>query len=132
MKRTIRKRRPRRSRSSHARRSTPGKSAERRALTRLAVHRPPAGVRRAAAEGLELHRTGYGGRGLTPGAIHRARLLAKGAPISEQTAVMMRAWFARHAVDRRPRWAERKTPGFVAWQLWGGDAARAWVQAILR
>lgn len=56
----------------------------------------------------------------------------RGTPIDLERAIMMRAWFRRHAVDRRPRWKERKTPGWVAWQLWGGYEGRRWVEALVR
>lgn len=97
-----------------------------------ARHAVPREVREAAREGLELFADGYGGKGLTEGAISRARSLARGTPIDIERARMMRAWFARHAVDRRPGWAADKTPGWVAWQLWGGDAARRWVKSLVR
>lgn len=91
---------------------------------------PPAAVRKNAADGLHLVHEGFAGRGLTQGAYRRALQLAHGVPINAARARMMRAWFARHTVDKRPRWAQRKTPGWVAWQLWGGDAARRWVEGI--
>jgi hypothetical protein len=45
--------------------------------------------------------------------------------------IEMSAWFARHATDRQAGWdkAGEETPGYVAWQLWGGDAARDWSTA---
>lgn len=92
----------------------------------------PKSVQRAAREGLQLLAEGFGGRGLTEGAISRARSLARGTPIRFDRARMMRAWFSRHKVDKRPRWEQDRTPGWVAWQLWGGDAAWKWVEAIVR
>ncbi len=94
--------------------------------------KPPTSVRKAASNGLQLVAEGYGGRGLTSGAILRARSLARGASIDLKKARMMRAWFARHASDYRPGWKERKTPGWVAWQIWGGYAAWRWVEGIVR
>jgi hypothetical protein len=43
----------------------------------------------------------------------------------------MSAWFARKASEKTPGWdkAGEETPGYVAWQLWGGDAARDWSTA---
>lgn len=90
----------------------------------------PAAVRKAAKEGLALYKAGKGGKGLTSGAITRARSLARGTAIDADRAKMMRAWFARHVVDRRPGWAKKPTHGYVAWQLWGGDAGRSWVKGI--
>ena len=97
-------------------------------VTTLAV---PRAVRAVAREGLELHAAGFGGRGLTKGAIVRARRLARGLPITTETARMMRGWFRRHVYDARPGWRARKTPGWVAWQLWGGTAAWRWVERKL-
>ena len=36
----------------------------------------------------------------------------------------MRAWHARHAVDKRPDWDNPPTPGYVAFLLWGGEPGR--------
>jgi len=94
--------------------------------------KPPLAVRRNAADGLDLVRDGFGGRGLTEGALDRAWSLYRGHAIDLARARMMHGWFARHAVDKRPGWKERATPGWVAWQLWGGDAGRRWVERILR
>lgn len=46
----------------------------------------------------------------------------------------MNAWFARHAVDRKPGWSlpGKETPGYVAWLLWGGDAGRTWAADKVR
>lgn len=101
----------------------------------------PKAVQVAAKDGLRLVAEGYGGKGLTDEAIDRARKLARGVPIvhyqsradgstNKSSAQFMHAWFARHKVDKRPRWEERTTPGWVAWQIWGGDAAKKWVDAI--
>jgi hypothetical protein len=40
----------------------------------------------------------------------------------------MHSFFSRHAVDRKPDWGAKgkETPGYVAWQAWGGDAGAAW------
>ncbi len=91
----------------------------------------PAAVRRALEKGLDL-RGEYGGKGLVPTTITWAKKLAKGAPITPQKARKMHAYFARHAVDKRPHWDKPPTPGYVAWLLWGGDAARTWVNKVLK
>lgn len=96
---------------------------------------PPPAVSVAAEDGLRLVSEGYGGKGLTKEAIARARRLAAGVLVElegDYSIRRMRNWFRRHAVDKRPRWRERRTPGWVAWQIWGGDAARAWVEAVSR
>lgn len=101
----------------------------------------PQAVRVAAKDGLRLVDEGYGGKGLTDEALDRARKLARGTPIwlyqtrsdgstNKSSVQFMHAWFARHKVDKRPGWKERATPGWVAWQIWGGDPAKKWVDAI--
>ena len=40
---------------------------------------------------------------------------------------------ARHAVDKRGRdWSNKAKPsaGYIAWQLWGGDAGRDWINDL--
>ena len=101
----------------------------------------PKAVQVAAKDGLRLVQEGYGGKGLTEEAINRARKLSRGVPISlrqtrsdgstnKSSAQFMHAWVARHKVDKRPGWREDKTPGWVAWQIWGGDPAKKWVDQI--
>lgn len=115
-----------------------------KATTKLLIERKfpvPKAVSVAAKDGLRLVDEGYGGKGLTDEALDRARKLARGVPISlyqsrldgstnKSSAQFMHAWFARHKVDKRPGWRERKTPGWVAWQIWGGDPAKKWVDNI--
>lgn len=89
---------------------------------------PPAGARKAFAKGLKLYEAGRGGEGLRPETIRWARRVVSGEALTEAKLRKMNAWFARHAVDRKAGWdkAGEETPGYVAWLLWGGDAARAW------
>ena len=47
----------------------------------------------------------------------------------------MRAYFARHSVDKSAEGFKRgsagvPSPGRVAWDAWGGDAAERWVKGI--
>jgi hypothetical protein len=122
---TVRKKRSRKRRRG-ARRSTV------RAVhpTRLAVAEIPAGVSKAAADGLRLVDEGFGGAGLTEGALERARVLARGGSIPRETLRMMRNWFRRHQVDHRPGWDRDHTHGWVAWQLWGGHAGWRWAERL--
>lgn len=55
-----------------------------------------------------------------------------GGRLVKSSAQFMNAWFSRHKVDRRPGWKALRTPGYVAWQIWGGDPARRWVRDIMR
>lgn len=94
----------------------------------------PKEVRAAFRRGLELYEDGRGGDGLVDRTIAEARAIAGGAPVTKEKMVRMRAWFARHAVDKRPGWSDegKETPGYVAHMLWGGDAARSWVNEMLK
>lgn len=89
----------------------------------------PENVRSQFRKGLTL--LDHAGDGLRPKTVSEAREIAAGKPISPDKLVRMRAWFARHAVDRRPGWDKDITPGYVAWLLWGGDAGRTWVNKVL-
>ncbi len=145
-KRKARLRRATKSRG-RARASSPSKGVRSSKLSKLSSleHKKypvPKGVQVAAKDGLRLVAEGYGGKGLTDEALDRARKLARGVPIAhfqtrpdgstnKSSAQFMHAWFARHKVDKRPRWQERATPGWVAWQIWGGDAAKRWVDRIM-
>lgn len=93
--------------------------------------RPTAGMAAAAREGLRLHEAGRSGDGLKPETVRRANIIAARQSLTPDHVIEMSAWFARHASDRKPGWdkAGEETPGYVAWQLWGGDAARDWASA---
>ena len=53
----------------------------------------------------------------------------KREPLSADVVKRMASYFARHAVDKNGKDfdnAENPSAGFIAWQLWGGDAGRDW------
>jgi hypothetical protein len=85
--------------------------------------KPSADAAKAAREGIALLHEGFGGRGLRDETVHWAILIGQRHPIPYERLRVMAAWFARHKVDRRPGWSNPPTPGYVAWQLWGGEAA---------
>jgi HK97 family phage prohead protease len=87
---------------------------------------PPEGVRSALRHGIKLHEEGHSGDGLVPATVAWARRMANGESATEEKIRKMRAWHARHAVDKRPGWENPPTPGYVAFLLWGGAAGRAW------
>ena len=93
--------------------------------------KPPAAVARAARRGLELREAhGRGGTGV--GARRAAQLDAR-ETVSDRDIKSMFSYFARHAVDRHGRdWDNRERPsaGYIAWQLWGGDAGRDWINGL--
>ena len=75
-------------------------------------------------------------RGGTRIGVARARDLANRRTLSKNTIKRMRSYFARHEIDREAEGFREGEPGFpspgrVAWDLWGGDVAREWVEAIL-
>ena len=91
--------------------------------------RPTAGMASAARRGLKLHEEGKSGDGLKPETVARANRLAKREEMNEDWIREMNAWFARHeTASKSPGWdtpGEEK-PGYVAWLLWGGKAAKNW------
>ena len=99
-------------------------------------------MRNAARLGLELRRK-FGRGGLTTreagrqgigSGVARATAIANGKDIPIETVRRMRAYFARHAVDKRARgWGSRtdRSAGYIAWLLWGGDPGRRWADRIV-
>ena len=108
-------------------------------------HVPPKAVQAVASRALELRREhGRGGlstqeagkQGIGSG-VARAATLAAGKGISLDTAKRMVAYFSRHAKDKDAegfRQGEKGYPsaGRVAWDLWGGDAGKAWAEGVVR
>ena len=92
---------------------------------------PPGEVAEAARRGLDLR--GEHGRGGTGAGVRRAeQLMARGA-VSDRDIKSIYSYFARHAVDKRGRdWSNpvRPSAGYIAWQLWGGDAGRDWIDGL--
>lgn len=90
---------------------------------------PTAGMRETAARALEW-RAKYK-RGGTAIGVARARDIANGRNLSEETIRRMRAYFSRHVSDRLAEGFESGEAGFpsagrIAWDLWGGNAGRDW------
>ena len=94
---------------------------------------PPSGVREAMRRGLKWHEEGHSGSGLRPKTVAEARSIANGESQSVEKLTRMRAWFARHQVDRsaKNRESDKPTPGEVAWELWGGDAGKSWSESVM-
>ena len=91
--------------------------------------KPTAGMASAARRGLKLHEEGKSGDGLKPETVARANRLARRENMNEDWIREMNAWFARHeSASKSPGWDTPgdEKPGFVAWQLWGGNAAKNW------
>jgi hypothetical protein len=97
---------------------------------------PPAAVREAAQRALDWIGEGKAGQGFTSVGRGRARQLASGDSVGVDTLKRMRSFLARHIVDKKAEGFSRgekgyPSPGRVAWDAWGGDAGRAWVESIL-
>jgi len=95
----------------------------------------PAGATAAAKRALEWIKEGKAGKGFTDVGRARAAQLARGGNVSRDVAVKMRAYFARHEPDRKAEgfFANQEgypSPGRVAWDAWGGDAGRSWVNKL--
>jgi uncharacterized protein len=91
--------------------------------------KPTAGMASAARRGLKLHEEGKSGDGLKPETVARANKLAAREEMNDDWVREMNAWFARHeSASKSPGWdkAGEEKPGFVAWLLWGGNAAKNW------
>lgn len=88
----------------------------------------------AFRKGLRLHEEGRSGEGLMSSTVAWARRAVAGDSLSPEKVKQMNAWFARHAVDKKPGWNApgKETPGYVAHLLWGGDAGRAWSAAKVK
>ena len=98
-------------------------------------YKVPQGVQSAAKRALKWISDGLAGDGFTSVGRNRAEQLARGGTVSRETVVKMRAYFARHAVDKKATGfsAGEKgypSPGRVAWDAWGGDAGRTWVNRL--
>jgi hypothetical protein len=95
----------------------------------------PAGARSAAKRALEWIKEGKAGSGFTAVGRARAAQLARGGSVSREVVGKMRSYFARHEVDKKAKGFRANqegypSPGRVAWDAWGGDAGRSWVNGI--
>ena len=72
-------------------------------------------------------------RGMTATGIARARDISNRRNLSEATVREMNAWFARHqSTSRESPNYDKREKAWVAWQGWGGDAAKSWAEAIVK
>lgn len=94
-------------------------------------YNPPAGAQTAAKRALAWIADGKAGSGFTATGRARAAQLARGGSVSRDVAAKMKAYFSRHAVDKKAKGFRSgeegyPSPGRVAWDAWGGDAAASW------
>jgi lambda family phage portal protein len=95
-------------------------------------HKPTAGMIEEAKRGLEWRREH--GRGGTNVGVARARNIANGDNLSDDTVKRMHSYFSRHEVDKKGKGFSPGEDGFpsagrIAWALWGGDAGQTWAAA---
>jgi hypothetical protein len=98
-------------------------------------HTPPAGVQEAGRRAVRWIDEGRAGKGFTDVGRRRAHQLADGEQVPDADVRKMRAYFARHAVDKDATGFTRGSDGFpspgrVAWDAWGGDEGQRWVDGI--
>lgn len=111
-----------------------GSGRRRRSIDKADGYDVPSDVQAAARQALKWIADGRAGDGFTSVGRGRARQLADGGSVDRGTLVKMRAYFARHIVDKDAEgWGDKSdpTPGMVAWYAWGGDAGRAWANRVL-
>jgi len=97
---------------------------------------PPSSVARNAKRALAWIREGHAGGGFTDVGRARAAQLAARRPISLRTIRRMNSFLARHESDKAGKGFTQGEDGFpsagrVAWDAWGGDAAKGWVSGII-
>ena len=104
-------------------------------LAKKDKYQPPRGAQTAAKRALKWIEEGKAGSGLTATGRARAAQLARGGTVSRDVAAKMKSYFARHEVDKKAtgfRSGEDgyPSPGRVAWDAWGGDAAASWSKGL--
>lgn len=109
--------------------------SEARRVAEADKYKVPQGVQSAAKRALKWISEGKAGSGFTDVGRRRASQLAGGGSVSRDTVARMKSYFARHNNDRKAEGfnAGEKgypSPGRVAWDAWGGDAGRTWVNGI--
>lgn len=99
---------------------------------------PPEAVANAAARGLKLRqKTGRGGlttkqaskEGIGSG-VARATSLKNRQKLSPSTISRMVSFFARHSAYKKDHTTSPPSNSKVSWELWGGDAGRAWAEKV--
>ena len=100
---------------------------------------PPKGVQEQAEIGLRMREEQPpSNRGGTEVGVARARDLANGRRVSEDTIRRMASFFARHEVDLdSPQNSDPNHPdypgrGIQAWKLWGGDEGKRFAEKVMR
>jgi len=97
---------------------------------------PPKGAQAAGARAVGWIKEGLNGDGFTSVGRLRAKQLANGEQLTEDTVRRMSSFFTRHEEDKKAEGFNQgekgyPRPGRVAWDAWGGDAGRAWADNIV-
>ena len=113
----------------------PGLVSTPESLTEAMTYSPPEGVRAAARRALKWIADGKAGDGFTAVGRRRASQLASGKAVSRDTVARMKSYFARHEVDKKAKGFNAGETGYpsagrVAWDAWGGNAGKSWVNGI--
>lgn len=87
----------------------------------------PSSVKKNAQEGLDLREKF--GRGGTSVGLASARYLIKNNVASPEKIRHIAKYFPRHAGDNLN---DKESNGWIAWQLWGGNASRKWSTALVK
>lgn len=98
---------------------------------------PSLAVQENAKRAVQWILDGKHGSGFTAVGRRRATDLANGKPLSLDIIQRMASYLARHEVDKQTTGffagePGYPTPGRVAWDAWGGDAAITFTETILR
>ena len=104
-------------------------------MTEAESYKPPKGVQSAAKRALKWISEGKAGDGFTSTGRTRASQLASGKAVTRRTVTRMKSYFARHTVDRKANGFFAGETGYpsagrVAWDAWGGDAGKSWVNGL--
>lgn len=100
--------------------------------------RPPQSVADAAARGLELRKkagrgglsTAEAGKAGIGSGVARAASLKNRQRLNPDTIGRMVSFFARHSAYKKNHTTNPPSASKVSWELWGGDAGKAWAEKI--
>ena len=96
----------------------------------------PKKIQQIAKKGLE-ERKKYSDVKNKPGTdvgVARARDIANGKDLSEETIKRMKSFLARHEKNNKPGERDSKgrlSRGTVSYMLWGGEEAKDWVDKVI-
>lgn len=99
----------------------------------MSAHQPPKDVAETAQRAVAWIEEDKAGKGFPDTGRHRAHQLADRHDVSDEQIGKMKRYFSRHQHDSEAEGFHRgedgyPSPGRVAWDAWGGDAGRDWVQ----